>query len=115
MTPPESKGPKPKKSRRDAPAPALVSLTVNPDTIPIDQVGTTEVSFEAGLDGPAPPGGVQVEIAFSDSPAAVFLCQVAEGQTTGSQTIRRGSPVGENQVQARLGEVTKTAVLNVVP
>ena len=110
MTAPESRGPKSKKRRRDRPGPALQSLTLNPDTIPADQTGTFAVSYEVGLDGPAPPGGVQVEIV--DGPS-VF---VTEGQTTGSQTFTPTTrPAGEYPVEARLGEVTKTAILRVVP
>ena len=104
-----------------APAVALVSFALNPDTVHgavSGGVGTglnAEVSLEVGLNGPAPPGGVQVDIlgALLGVPP-VF---VAEGQTMGSQilTLTTGdTSAGDYEVQARLGDVTKSAVLHVV-
>jgi hypothetical protein len=79
-------------------------------------LGGGEVSFEVGLDGPAPPGGVQVDILRD---GALFLpILVAEGETMGTQTVsfepEAGNvpPRGDYMFEARLGDVTKTAVLH---
>jgi hypothetical protein len=98
------------------PAVALVSFTLNPDTIPAIPIGgqpASVVSFEVGLDGPAPPGGLQVDV-FQEG-TVFFSIFVAEGETTGSQTDELTAGVGDYVLEARLGESSLRAVLHVVP
>jgi hypothetical protein len=102
----------PKKGKGDVPGPALQSFTLTPDTFPADQAGATTVSFEVGLDRPAPPGGVQVDIS---GPFGAAM-RVDEGQSTGSQQVTPTvMPAGDYELVARLGEVSKAAVLRIVP
>jgi Galactose oxidase, central domain len=91
--------------------PALVSFALNPDTLP----GSGVVSIRVGLDRPAPSGGVQVEIL--GAVVGVPPVFVAEGQTTGLQTLNLASntPAGDYEMEARLTDVIKTAVLHVPP
>jgi hypothetical protein len=103
---------------------ALVSFALNPDTVARMTVvgaatetpvvlGGGDVSFEVGLDGPAPPGGVQVDI-LRDG-AVFFPMLVAEWKTMGAQTVSfEGGevPRGDYVFEARLGDVTRTAVLH---
>jgi Galactose oxidase, central domain len=101
----------------EPPAVALVSFVLNPDTVigGGSAGGGGDVSFEVGLDGPAPPGGVQVDIFFEQN--LVLSVFVAEGQGSGSQTLPMpaGQPLGDYPLEAKLGEVSLTAVLHVVP
>src|SRR5215218_4012122 len=93
------------------PAVALVSFTLTPNTVASD--GFQSVMAEIGLDGPAPPGGVQVDI----SGAMSFSVLVNEGDQTTSfplPPLPIGT-VGDFLFEARLGEVSKTAHLQVVP
>jgi hypothetical protein len=92
---------------------SLVSFAVNPDEVFGNWAGVM-FSFEVGLDGPAPPGGVQVDIVSIPSLMPVGFVFVAEGETTGSQTVPypfSGVSMfgGELQLLARFGEVAKTA------
>jgi hypothetical protein len=105
--------------RRSWPYPgiALVSFTLNPDTITGEgpyEPGT-DVSFEVGIDTPAPPGGVQVDIFAFD--ALLLSVWVPDGDTTGSLvvTFPGDTPVGDYELEARLGGAAVTAVLHVVP
>jgi hypothetical protein len=129
MTTPESKGPKPKKRRRDGPGPALQSLTLHPDTV---RSGATEqLLVEIGLDGPAPPGGVNVQVdvfrigadGLPESAQAMGTALpifVGEGETTGSLAVPasfRFAPPGiveDFRFEARLGDVSRTAVFHIV-
>jgi hypothetical protein len=95
-----------------------MSFTLNPDTVAAGGVVGSmpnEFSFDVALDGPAPAGGVQVDIFFEQN--LVLSVFVAEGQTTGSQTLTLPGeqPLGDYQLEARLGDVSLTAVLHVVP
>ena len=99
------------------PAVALVSFAINPDTVVgggVPEAGGGDVSFEVGLDGPAPPGGVQVEILYEE--ALIFSVLVAEGETAGSLTLSLtgDQPVGDYELEARLGDFSIPAVLHVV-
>jgi hypothetical protein len=107
---------------------ALVSFTLNPDTVRSGTpVITGAVTGEIGLDRPAPAGGVQVDISGGASvPQGAVV--VAEGQMMGRFTLDGMFPLlfpvgtffglsgvaAEMVFEARLGEVTKTAVLHVV-
>jgi hypothetical protein len=108
---------------------ALVSFTLNPDRLRSgDPVLTGAVTGEIGLAGPAPAGGVQVDISGGAS-VPQGAVRVAEGQTMGRFTLDGMFPLlfpvgaffGRTGVaadmvfEARLGEVTKTAVLHLVP
>jgi hypothetical protein len=97
------------------PGPALVSFALNPDMLS-ESSPSRQVSFEVGLDGPAPPGGVQVFIGGTVLPTAVAPIAVAEGQTMGVVTVTFPSGVspGNYQLEAKMGDVTKTAVLHLV-
>ena len=127
MTAPESKGPKPKKRRRDEPGPALQSLRLNPDQIPNN--ATEPLIVAIGLDGPAPPGGVNVQVdIFKAGPDAIpgqtfgpgIPVFVGEGETTGSKAVPPPSlPVAPGsfydfRFEARFGDVSLTALLRVV-
>jgi hypothetical protein len=122
---PTSGAPSPGPGPAPVPSVALVSFALNPDTVgrmrfvrgtQDDPVftGGGDVSFEVGLDGPAPPGGVQVDI-LRDG-AVFFQIVVAEGVTTGAQTVSFAPEdvprLGDYAFEARLGDVTKTAVLH---
>jgi hypothetical protein len=97
----------------------LVSFTINPDTVVAGAGVVTgmpaEFSFDVGLDGPAPAGGVQVDI-FSDGQLMLSVF-VPEGQTTGSQTVMLPDevPPGDYPFQARSGAVALDATLHVLP
>jgi hypothetical protein len=124
MATPESRGPKPKKPRRDGPGPALQSLTLTPDTIP----SGVSVNIEIGLDRPAPAGGIEVQVAvFKAGPDAVpgqtfgpgIPVLVGEGERTGSKVVPAVPAVAPGtsydfRLEARLGDVSRTAMLRVV-
>ena len=96
---------------------ALVSFTLNPDTVTGEGPpgSGTDVSFEVGIDTPAPPGGVQVDIWTGD--AVLLSVWVPDGETMGSLvvTIPGDVPFGDYDLEARLGDDVLTAVLHVVP
>jgi hypothetical protein len=96
------------------PGPALVLFTLNPDTVAVGGMSGAmagDVIVEVGLDGPAPPGGVQVDIL-----TVGFSIFIAEGATTGSQpfSVPDDAPVGDYEFEAHLGDVTLQAILHVV-
>jgi hypothetical protein len=92
---------------------ALVSFELNPDTI-LETTGG-QISFVVGIDGPAPAGGIQVDIFHAESVMLSVL--VTEGEAMGSSEISvpAGTPLGDYEFVARLGEVDMTAILHVVP
>jgi hypothetical protein len=133
-----SRGPreqKPKKSR-DVRGPVLLSFRLNPDSVQVPGAFGSipfagSVTGEVGLDGPAPPGGVQVDIFLVRRPDGeitlgritttsveeerlVRSVVVPEGETTasGGGVSYAGDWDGDFVYEARLGTVTLTAVLH---
>ncbi len=113
----EIPGPGPEPGPEPYPGISLVSFALNPDTIPGEGPAEpgTDVSFEVGLDSPAPPGGVQVDVWTGEN--ILLSVWVPDGATMGSLavTLPGDLPVGDYELQARLGDDTATAVLHVVP
>ena len=104
-----------------APGVTLLSFAFNPDTVVVSPLPLLFGKYptlvgEVGLDAPAPPGGVQIDIWRHGS--AVFFAGtivVAEGEETGSGTVEwRGTSLIDREYEARLGDVRLTAVLHVV-
>ena len=145
MNPQESRGPKPKKSRREvptstpapapAPTPALLSFSLSPETVRV--AGGYGISFagsvtcDVGLDAAAPPGGVRVDIflvdaklfllpgttdpGYADNPKLVMSIVIAESEAKASKQLDYGGEnFGDFVYEARLGTVTKTAVLHTI-
>jgi hypothetical protein len=114
-------GPGPDPGPGPGPDPAggisLVSFTITPDTITGegDPNATTDVTFEVGIDTPAPPGGVQVDVFYEGQPVLSVL--VPDGQTTGSLTVpvQGDIQIGDYQFQAQLGGSSLDATLHVTP
>ncbi len=111
--------------------PALASSTLWPETVTGQGFTGLWVTFDQPvnlqvvLDGPAPLGGVRVDIFQGKVKGDPVL--VAAGETIGSHPFTSSGPsassaytwaaalkFGENEIQARLGDVTKTAVLHIV-
>jgi hypothetical protein len=112
-------------------AATLVSFKLNPSTVMHKEAGIAhdplgEISFEVGLNKPAPPGGVQVDISGwtgtnlqVQGAAAVRSVSIPEGQMMGVSSlsqriaVRAATPNGDYELEARLGEATLTALLHV--
>src|SRR5919109_2801133 len=102
-------------------APALVSFTLDPDTVTVSgAAGGPEppCTFTVGLDGPALAGGVSVDI-LSAPPGPstpLFPIFVPEGAMTGSLTISIPAELtpGNYEFMAQLGPDVQFATLQVV-
>jgi hypothetical protein len=103
----------------------LVSFTLTPDTVTSSTVEPPSVVLEVGLDGPAPPGGAHVQVDVFDLQSGLptafgpgFALLLGEGETTKSTTLPvllTTAVAVDFLFEARLGDVTLTAVLHLLP